>query len=62
MRAQGGGWGQRSAQGNSYGGWYGWRGWGWGVTALRISSRKRKGINGAIKAYSLGSIVGGRFG
>lgn len=42
------------------GGWYG-KGAGGGGTP-HISSRQREGINEAIKACSLGSIVGGRAG
>lgn len=58
IRANGGGWGRYYyPQGNSYGGWYG----GGGGTP-HISSRQREGINEAIKACSLGSIVGGRAG
>lgn len=41
------------------GGWYG-KGWGGGTP--HISSRQREGINEAIKACSLRSIVGGRAG
>lgn len=43
------------------GGWYGKREGG-GERTPHISSRQREGINEAIKACSLGSIVGGQAG
>lgn len=57
IRANGGGWDDTALhRGIPIGGWYGKGG------TPHISSRQREGINEAIKACSLGSIVGGRAG
>lgn len=57
IRTDSGGWGQHWEI--PIGGWYG-KGRRGGT--LHISSRQREGINEAIKAVSLRSIVGGRAG
>lgn len=62
IRASGGGWGRHcTQQGNSYWGLV-WKGVGGRGGSPHISSRQREGINEAIKACSLRSIVGGRAG